>query len=360
MAERVEVRVGGSYPVFLGSGLDAGRSLSEEMEPGTGVILTDSEVGPAWGDAVRRSLESAGWRIAEVVEVPAGESSKSLETYAGVAGNLSRSGLRRDGTLFALGGGVIGDLGGFVAATYMRGIDLVMLPTSLLAMVDSSVGGKVGVDLPEGKNLLGSFVRPQAVLADLDWLETLPDRQLSCGLAEVVKMALLAGGEFFEDTSLLESAVARDADALLALVAHSIRFKAGVVAEDERESGRRAILNYGHTIGHGLEAATGYATPHGEAVAAGMVAAARLSASKFGKDFSDLHKNLLENAGLPVRVADVPVDKALAAMSRDKKRRSSDADQEHRFVLLEDVGKPVWGVPVLEDDVRDAMEAIVG
>ncbi len=359
-SERVEVRVGSPYPVLLGSGLDVGRALSGEMEPGTGGILTDSDVGPLWTEAVKQSLEGAGWRVEEVVEVPAGESSKSLATYAEVVGRLSRAGLRRDGTLFALGGGVIGDLGGFVAATYLRGVALVMLPTSLLAMVDSSVGGKAGVDLPEGKNLVGSFVRPGAVISDLDWLDTLPDRQLSCGLAEVIKMSLLAGGEFFEATNLLEVAMARKTQALQTLAAYSVRFKAEVVAEDERESGRRAILNYGHTIGHGLEAASGYTIPHGEAVSAGMVAAARLSARKSGADLTDLHERLLRAANLPVSVAGLETGKVLAAMGGDKKRRSSDAAGEHRFVLLEGVGEPAWGVPVAEDEARRAVEAVVG
>jgi 3-dehydroquinate synthase len=302
-----------------------------------------------------RELESSGWSVVEAIEVPAGEESKSLEVYGDTVRRLARSGVPRDGTLFALGGGVVGDLGGFVAGTYMRGINFVALPTSLLAMVDSSVGGKVGVDLPEGKNLVGSFVRPRLVVADLDLLATLPGSELSYGLAEVIKMGLLSGGDFYKDLGMIEDARTDDREALQALVMHSIRFKAAVVAEDELEVGRRAILNYGHTIGHGLEAAAGYGLAHGQAISCGMVAAARLSARKFGKDFAGLHEELLQAAGLPTKLPTLASENVLAAMGRDKKRRGG----EHRFVLLEDVGRPVWDVPVGVDEVREAVEGIL-
>ena len=354
---RVEVPVAPPYPVFVGVGLDLAGIVSGELEPGVAAILTDSNVGPLHAPKIGRALEDAGWRVAEVLEVPAGEPSKGLAAYAEVAGALARAGLTRDGTLFALGGGVVGDLGGFVAATFLRGIGFVALPTSLLAMVDSSVGGKVGVDLPEGKNLLGSFLRPRLVAADLDWLQTLPQRELSGGLAEVVKMGLLSGGEYFDDLDGLGAAVARDLDVLRALILASVRFKARVVAEDELEAGRRAILNYGHTVGHALEAATDYALPHGEAVSAGMVAAAQLARERLGADLVALHEDLLSCAGLPLRVPAVEIENVLAALSRDKKRRTGDA--RHRFVLLEGVGRPIWGVPVAEEEARRAIEAVV-
>lgn len=355
---RVEVPVAPPYPVVVGAGLDLAEVVSTELEPGLAAILTDSNVGLLHAPQVSGALEDAGWRVAEVLQVLAGEASKGLAAYAEVAGRLARAGMTRDGTLFALGGGVVGDLGGFVAATYMRGIDLVALPTSLLAMVDSSVGGKVGVDLPEGKNLLGSFLRPRLVAADLDWLETLPEREVSGGLAEVVKMGLLSGGRYFEDLDRVGAARSRDLDALRALVLDSVRFKAQVVAEDELEAGRRAILNYGHTIGHGLEAATGYTLPHGEAVATGMVAAAHLAREKLGTDLVSLHEDLLASAGLPTRAPELDPQKVLAAMDRDKKRRA--ADEAHRFVLLEGVGRPVWGVRVREEEARRAIGAVVG
>jgi 3-dehydroquinate synthase len=357
---RVEVPVAPPYPVVVGAGLDLAGAVSEALEPDVGAILTDSNVGPLHAPPLRRALEETGWRVADVVEIPAGESSKSLAVYAEVAGRLARSGLKRDGTLFALGGGVVGDLGGFVAATFMRGIDFVALPTSLLAMVDSSVGGKVGLNLPEGKNLVGSFFRPRLVAANLDWLETLPARELSCGLAEVIKMGLLSGGGYFADLDRIGAARAGDLDALGTLIMDSVRFKAQVVAEDELEKGRRAILNYGHTIGHGLEAAADFNLSHGEAVSAGMVAAAQLSREKLGSDLLVLHEDLLRAAGLPLGVPNVEVEKVLSAMDRDKKRRSEDGAEGYRFVLLEDVGKPLWGVPVGEAEARRAIGAVGG
>lgn len=355
MAGRVEVPVAPPYPVVVGPAPDLAAAVSEVLDPGLGVVVTDSNVGLHYAAPVRRALEDAGWKIPGVIEVPAGEASKSLAVYAEALRELARSGVGRDGTLFAVGGGVVGDLGGFVAATYMRGIRLVQLPTSLLAMVDSSVGGKVGVDLPEGKNLVGSFYRPRLVFADLRWLASLPARELSCGLAEVIKMGLLSGGPFFEDLAQIQEARAGDLDALQTLVLHSVRFKARVVAEDELEGGRRAILNYGHTVGHGLEAAAGYALPHGEAVSAGMLAAARLARARFAVDLLQTHEDLLGSAGLPLRVQAPDTEAVLAAMARDKKRRAG----ELRFVLLEGVGNPVWGVPVGEDEVRRAIGAVV-
>ena len=361
-ADTVEVRVAPPYPVTVGE--DVLWETVATLDPRPCAILTDSNVGPLHAADLKRSLEGAGWTVVGVLEVAAGEASKDVATYAGAVSRLARMGLTRDGALFALGGGVVGDLGGFVAATYMRGVDLVMLPTSLLAMVDSAVGGKTGLDLPEGKNLVGAFVRPLMVAADPGWLRTLPEDEVSNGLAEVVKMGLLAGGRFFEDLDLIPAARAGDAGALRALILHSIRFKAEVVAEDEREGGRRAILNYGHTIGHALEAAADFALPHGSAVAAGMVAEAAISRARFGTDLTELHEHLLEAAGLPRRSPGIDAETALIAMSRDKKRSATHGgakgEATHRFVLLRDVGLPVYGVPVGDDEAREAIGAIVG
>jgi 3-dehydroquinate synthase len=357
--ETVEVPVAHPYPVVVGADLDLGGILSEPLEPGLCAIFTDSTIAPIYAAGVRDTLEEGGWRVAGILEVPSGESSKCMENYAGAVRRLARLGLTRDSTLFALGGGVVGDLGGFVAGTYMRGIDLVMLPTSLLAMVDSAVGGKVGVDLPEGKNLVGTFVRPRLVAADLQWLGTLPEREISNGLAETIKMGLLSGGEYFDDLDMIETARDGDLHALQTLVLHSVRFKARVVAEDELEGGPRAILNYGHTIGHALEAAAGYALPHGTAVAAGMLAAASLSHEKFGTHLTGLHEDLIRSAGLPLRVPAVGVERVLQAMGRDKKRSAKDGPVQHRFVLLEGIGKPVRNVPVSEDEARRVIGAIL-
>ena len=357
--ETIEVPVLRPYPVVVGADPDLGGALSGVVGPGLCAIFTDSTVGPLYAASVQHALEGAGWRVAGTVEVPPGESSKSLGIYGDALRQLARIGLTRDSTIFALGGGVVGDLGGFVAGTYMRGIDLVMLPTSFLAMVDSAVGGKVGIDLPEGKNLVGAFVRPRLVVADLDWLASLPEREISNGLAETVKMGLLSGGDYFDDLALIGAARAGDLPALQTLVLDSVRFKAKVVSEDELEGGLRAILNYGHTIGHALEAAAHYNLPHGSAVAAGMVAAANLSQDRFGTNLTSVHKDLLDAAGLPHRVPDVGVDRALQAMGKDKKRSAAVGPAEHNFVLLEDIGQPVRNVRVSEKEARQAIGAVV-
>ncbi len=347
------------YEVHVSPALDLAETVSATLSPGTAVLLTDSTVGSLHAPAAEEALRCAGWRLLDTVTVPTGEASKSLSVYEEVVRGLARAGMPRGGTLFALGGGVVGDLGGFVASSYMRGIDFVQLPTSLLAMVDSSVGGKVGLDLPEGKNLVGAFLQPRLVAANLDWLGTLPPREVSQGLAEIVKMGLLAGGEFFKDLGRLEAARSGEAEALQTLILHSVRYKAAVVAEDEREAGLRAVLNYGHTIGHGLEAAAGYDLPHGEAVAAGMLAAARLSNERFGIDLLPTHETLLRAAGLPLEVPAVDVEKVLATMGRDKKRRTSDRPGEYRFVLLRDAGRPERDVPVSTVEARRAIGAVL-
>jgi 3-dehydroquinate synthase len=216
------------------------------------------------------------------------------------------------------------------------------------------------VDLPEGKNLVGAFVRPRLVAADLQWLDTLSEPEISNGLAEIIKMGLLSGGGYFSDLGLIPSARERDLDALQKLVLHSVRYKAHIVAGDEKEGGLRAILNYGHTVGHGLEAAANYNLPHGSAVAAGMVAAATLAMDRFGVDLVGAHEDFIAAAGLPRRVPGVDVDRALEAMARDKKRTAKDGPGGYRFVLLEDFGKPIKNVPVSEEEARGAIGAIVG
>jgi len=355
------VRASTPYDVLVEPGLDLAAALSPRLEPGVAALLTDTTVADLHAPAVLEALGRAGWEVRAAVEVPPGEGSKSLAVYGDVVSRLARAGVPRGATLFALGGGVVGDLGGFVASSYMRGIGFVQLPTTLLAAVDSSVGGKVGIDLPEGKNLVGAFYQPRLVAADLHWLATLPARELSGGLAEVVKMALLAGGEFLRDLEEhLPAARSGDGGALRGLILHSVRYKAGIVAADEREAGLRAVLNYGHTVGHGLEAAAGYGLPHGEAVAVGLLAEARLSDRRFGTDLLSLHTDLVRAAGLPEKVPAVDPDAVLAAMRRDKKRGARDGPNEHRFVLLRAPGEPVAGVPVPEDEARKAIEAVLG
>ena len=356
----VTVATAPPYEVHVEPTLDLKAAISDALEPGIAVLLTDTDVGALYASSVAEALKEAGWALAETVTVPAGEVSKSISVYEGVVRRLARAKVPRGATLFALGGGVVGDLGGFIASSYARGINFVQLPTSLLAMVDSSVGGKVGIDLPEGKNLIGAFLQPRLVAANLDWLETLSPREVSHGFAEVIKMGLLAGDEFFEDlVRRLEAAQTGDKEALQVLILHSVRFKAAIVAEDEREAGLRAVLNYGHTIGHGLEAAAGYDLPHGEAIAAGMLAAAQLSHKLLDVDLRSIHEDLLRIAGLPLKVPAVEVESVLDAMGSDKKRRASDESGEYRFVLLEDVGRPIRDVPVGVTEARQAIGAVL-
>src|SRR5919202_379141 len=233
----VTVATATPYEVRVEPDLNLTEVISAALPPGIAILLTDSNVGSLYAHSVAEALKQAGWNLADVITVPAGEGSKSLSAYEGVVRRLARARVPRGGTLFALGGGVVGDLGGFVASSYVRGIDLVQLPTSLLAMVDSSVGGKVGLDLPEGKNLIGAFLQPRLVAANLGWLETLPSREVSHGLAEVVKMGLLTGGEFFEDLSRLAEARSGDKEALQTLILHPVGAKATEAAADEPQIG---------------------------------------------------------------------------------------------------------------------------
>ncbi len=261
----------------------------------------------------------------------------------------------RSTTLVALGGGVVGDLTGFAAAIYQRGMPFVQVPTTLLAQVDSSVGGKTGINHPLGKNMIGAFHQPLAVLIDTDCLSTLPDRELAAGLAEVVKTAAIRDGRFFE---WLETNVprikARDADALVHAVTESCRIKAEIVAADEREAGERALLNFGHTFGHAIEAGVGYGEwLHGEAVAAGMVMAAKLSQRLgliAGADVERL-RALLQRAGLPVDAPRLGAERYLALMSRDKKVVAGSI----RFVLLRGIGDAVVTADVPEVELRKVL-----
>jgi 3-dehydroquinate synthase len=277
---------------------------------------------------------------AHTAVVPAGEASKSLESAAQLYDRLIEMKADRHTVVVALGGGVIGDLAGFVAATYARGLPLFMVPTSLLAQVDSSVGGKVGVNLPRAKNIVGGFHQPVGVWIDTETLESLPDRELRCGLAEVVKYGVILDAGFFSELeSGAEAILNRDPDRLRSIVARCCQLKANVVSQDEREeTGLRAVLNFGHTIGHAIEAVAGYGGPfqHGEAVAAGMVAECRLARRLgwIGPDLTDRLVRLLRRFGLPTRAADMDPDQLVQAMHQDKKHQLGKV----RFVLPRSLG----------------------
>ncbi|RFF26940.1 MULTISPECIES: 3-dehydroquinate synthase [unclassified Wenzhouxiangella] len=345
---------GGSYPVYVGQGLLAMASIWQRHLEGRVLVVSDETVAGLYLDRVGRILdEDRRWRS---LVLPAGEAAKTVAHWQQVLDELVDMGAQRDATVLALGGGVIGDLAGFAAASYMRGIRIVQMPTTLLAQVDAAVGGKTGVNHASGKNLIGAFHQPAAVVADIDTLISLEDRDYRAGLAEVVKYGAIRDERFF---SWLESRAeplnARMPDALLEAVHASVTHKAEVVAADEREAGERALLNFGHTFGHALETATGYARyRHGEAVAIGMVLGARLSEllGKLRLGTSERLVHLLEHLGLPTTLPeDINRDRLLALMRLDKKNRAD----RIRVVLLEEVGRAVVET-CPADDIREVLE----
>lgn len=326
MRQCVEVALGArSYPIHIGAGLLAEPALWRPWVQGRhALVVSDTNVAPHWLPRVRAGLR--GLEIAEHV-LPPGESEKSLGRFAELMQVLARLGASRDATLIALGGGVVGDLTGFAAACWMRGVRFVQMPTTLLAMVDSAVGGKTAIDLPAGKNLVGAFHQPAGVIADLDTLATLPARELRAGLAEVVKYGALGDAEFFAWLEAqAEALLARAPTAIGAAVARSCAHKAAIVARDETERGDRALLNLGHTFAHAIETEQGYGgLLHGEAVAVGMLLAARLSSRLGLASEADAQRlaALLARLGLPTAIPPgLDRERLLAHMRLDKKAQS--------------------------------------
>ncbi len=321
-----------SYPIVIGSGLlNGGFDLSEYICGGDCLIVSSETVAPLYLDALQANLAN---KLIDSIRLVDGEAYKNIATMQTVLDKLVEGRANRDTTLIALGGGVVGDITGFAAACYMRGVAFIQVPTTLLAQVDSSVGGKTGVNHPQGKNLIGAFHQPKIVLIDTDTLVTLPDRELKAGLAEVIKYGAIADAEFFAWLEAnMEALLARDAEALAYAVRRSCKLKAAIVAEDERETGRRAILNFGHTFGHAIEHCQGYGEwLHGEAVAAGMVMAAMLS--DISKDDVARLIDLLRRAGLPVKPPVIGAGAMTDAMRMDKKVLG----KQLRFVLLKQLG----------------------
>jgi 3-dehydroquinate synthase len=351
-----------SYVIRVGNGLLTlvGRECRRLGLGRRCAIITDENVAPRYAEAVEKSLMAAGFSPLRIT-LPAGEKSKSLKTVAACYDQLAAHRLERKSFIVALGGGVVGDLAGFVAATYLRGIALVQIPTTLLAQVDSSVGGKVGVNLKAGKNLVGSFHQPRLVLCDLTTLQTLPPRELRAGLAEVIKYGIIYDAALFRQ---LEKQMPRllklDAGLMGAVVARCCAIKAEVVSQDETETGRRAILNFGHTIGHAIEAITAYGQYlHGEAIAIGQVAAAWLSTRLAGLPPAEVPRirDLFVRAGLPVELAlsEARWRRLEAAMRLDKKVSGG----EIKFVLAEKIGRTAWGRPVPPELIRAAITAAI-
>jgi 3-dehydroquinate synthase len=328
-----------SYPIHIGAGLlDQGALFAQYIANRRAVIVTNGVVAPLYAARLEGALASAGVSSMRI-EIPDGEQHKNWATLDAVFAQLLQARIDRRTTLVALGGGVVGDLAGFAAATYQRGAPFLQVPTTLLAQVDSSVGGKTAINHALGKNMIGAFHQPRAVIADLATLDSLPRRELASGLAEVVKHGAIHDAAFFSWIEENAEALAeRRHDALAHAVRRSCEIKAAVVAEDERENGARALLNFGHTFGHAIESGQGYgAWLHGEAVAAGMVLAARLSSQVLGLPAADVARlqALLARLGLPVAPPPMPVSRWLEFMGRDKKNDGGAI----ALILLERLGR---------------------
>jgi 3-dehydroquinate synthase len=335
-----------SYDIKIGTGLLArvGRECARLGLSRSCAIISDRNVAPRYGEAARNALTKAGFD-ARVVTLPAGETAKSLKVLESCYNQLAAQRLERKSFIVALGGGVVGDLAGFVAATYLRGLPFVQVPTTLLAQVDSSVGGKVGLNLKAGKNLVGAFYQPRLVLCDLATLASLPMREYRAGLAEVIKYGIIYDARLFERLERdLPQLLRRAPRTLAAVVARCCEIKADVVRQDETESGLRAILNFGHTFGHALEAISHYGKYlHGEAIAIGQVMAAKLSEQVLGLPASEVERieRLFRRAGLPTQLALSAPDrrKILPAMRLDKKVSAG----EIKFVLARRIGTVEFG-----------------
>ncbi|MBW7901154.1 MAG: 3-dehydroquinate synthase [Rhodocyclaceae bacterium] len=346
-----------SYPIHIGRNLLArGDLLRPFLRQPRALILTNTTVAPLYLDRLKQGLAAAGVDTIDLA-LPDGEQYKTWESLNLVFDALLANRCERSTTLIALGGGVVGDLGGFAAACYQRGMPFIQVPTTLLAQVDSSVGGKTAINHPLGKNMIGAFHQPRLVLADTDTLDTLPDRELSAGLAEVIKYGLIRDLPFLEWLEgNVERLLAREPEALAWAIHRSCANKAEVVAADERESGERALLNLGHTFGHAIETGMGYGRwLHGEAVAAGTLVAAELSARLGWLSAADVARaeRLFVRAKLPVAAARLPVDDYLELMRHDKKVE----DGRLRLVLLRALGQAVVSDAASEAQIADAIAA---
>ncbi|MDO8684277.1 MAG: 3-dehydroquinate synthase [Armatimonadota bacterium] len=321
-------------------------------------VVTNPKIGGLYAGIVTKSLEAAGIRCA-LITIPAGERYKSLNTCRRLYDEFLSAKLDRGSVVVALGGGVIGDIAGFAAATYLRGLSFVQVPTTLLAQVDSSVGGKVGINLPQGKNLVGAFHQPKGVLIDPFVLRTLPKREVRAGLAEVIKHGIIYDQGFFDILrEKMAFILALDAETVAQIISRSCEIKAGVVAADERESGLREILNFGHSLGHGIETAAGYGRyRHGEAVSIGMVGEAHI-AERMGiaeRGVTEAIRQILASAGLPTALSStVSLDAVLTSLALDKKARQGKV----RFALPTRIGAVVRRDDITQDMVMEALLAL--
>ncbi len=348
-----------SYSILIGADLRSrlGPECARLKLGSRCALISDARVAPLPAQTALSSLERAGFTPC-LITLPPGETAKRLRHVEACYDQLAAHRIERTSFVVALGGGVVGDLAGFVAATYLRGIPFVQVPTTLLAQVDSSVGGKVGVNLAAGKNLVGAFYQPRLVLCDMATLDTLPERELRAGLAEVIKYGILYDAPFFRRLERdLPRLLGKDRATLAAIVARCCQIKAEIVGQDETETGLRAILNFGHTIGHAIEAISGYGKYlHGEAISIGQVAAARLSSSLAGLPAADADRirTLFTRADLPVRIKlnSNQRRRLFEAMKLDKKVSAG----RIKFVLAPQIGKTVWGQTVPEQAVQQVLD----
>ncbi len=349
-----------TYPLYIAWGLmnELGAKLRRSGCSGKAVIISDETVFSIYGTKAVNSLKENGFSECHFVISP-GESYKNIHEAIKIYNFLINQHIERGDTIVALGGGVIGDLAGFVAATYLRGISWIQVPTTLVGMVDASIGGKVAVDHPMGKNLIGAFYQPNLVLSDVSTLTSLPERELNSGWAEVIKYGLIQDKIFFELVeSNVENLLSLVPDITKTVVAKSACIKAQIVSEDERDTGKRIILNYGHTIGHALEVVGNYKTfLHGEAVAVGMVVAARLSqhSGLLTKESVKRLENLLERFHLPVTCSGIKAEDLLSAMALDKKMRN----KMIQWVLLEELGRATVRTNISDDLVLKSIREVV-
>ena len=344
-----------SYPIHIGTGLLDEKALyAPHLRAAQAAVITNEHVAPLYLARTRRALEAAGARVSEIV-LPDGEQTKAWPSLERIFDALLEARCGRDCLIVALGGGVVGDLAGFAAAVYQRGVDYVQVPTTLLAQVDSSVGGKTAINHPRGKNMIGAFHQPRAVISDVSALSTLPDRELRAGLAEVIKHGFALDAAFVQWLEgNVEKLTRRDPVSLVHAVRRCCELKAAVVSADEREAGRRALLNFGHTFGHAIEAGSGYgAWLHGEAIAAGMVMAGELSKRLGLVDGGEVERlrSLLKRAGLPVAGPAIAPARLVELMAVDKKNLRGAS----RFVVLEAVGRAALREGI---DARLVTEAI--
>ena len=330
-----------SYEICIGNSILDRMALliAKNHKAGRHIVITDSNVGKLHGQGLLDALKGVGLNI-DLIEFPAGEASKNINMVVDIAGKLLELGADRDSLLIAFGGGVVGDMVGFIASVFMRSIPYIQIPTTLLAQVDSSIGGKTAIDLSYGKNLLGTFYQPQAVFTDLSYLMTLPEKEFNNGLAEIIKYGIIDDEKMFrllEDN--MEQVQRKDPALLLKIVENCCRIKKSIVEIDEKEQGLRRILNYGHTLGHALEAQSNFTISHGEGVALGIIAAARISENVGYLDsgYRERIENLIQKSGLPCRIPqDLATGGIISRLKMDKKKKGNII----HFVLLKKIGMP--------------------